>query len=307
MVFVSFTGIDNHQKCVIFGAGLLSEEKKEPYMWLLNAFISVHGSEPQMVKTDQDLAMKAAIEAIFKSAKHRLCMWHIMNKLPSKIGIQINEDVNPVLIILLRDMFDIRDRWIPTYYREINMSGLMKTTSRSESENYFFGQNSKWKSTLVHFFSRFETAIHKQRYTQRLLDNETRTTTPMMETPLLIERHATEVYTREIFYVVQREMIASLWTCLASSKDIICDRDKERKGEFKIVKFMLVLYVVNVLFDEKDHTISCSCLHFELYGILLLEQEIKAIKREREIENQKLDFIHPWRYKVQKSVDPAPL
>ncbi|KAJ9535718.1 LOW QUALITY PROTEIN: hypothetical protein OSB04_un001127 [Centaurea solstitialis] len=61
MVFVPFTRIDNHQKCVIFGASLLSEEKKEPYMWLLNAFISVHGSEPQMVITDQDLAMKAAI------------------------------------------------------------------------------------------------------------------------------------------------------------------------------------------------------------------------------------------------------
>ncbi|KAI3746894.1 hypothetical protein L6452_09336 [Arctium lappa] len=93
MVFVPFTGIDNHQKCVIFGAGMLSDEKKEPYMWLLNAFLSVHGSEPNMVITDQDLGMKATIEVVFKSAKHRLCMWHIMNKLPSKIGSQINEDV----------------------------------------------------------------------------------------------------------------------------------------------------------------------------------------------------------------------
>nr|GEY99932.1 protein FAR1-related sequence 5-like [Tanacetum cinerariifolium] len=38
----------------------------------------------------------------------------------------------------LSDMYAIRDRWIPGYFKEYPMCGLMKTTSRSESSNAFF-------------------------------------------------------------------------------------------------------------------------------------------------------------------------
>ncbi|XP_031131769.1 protein FAR1-RELATED SEQUENCE 12-like [Ipomoea triloba] len=34
-VFVPFTGIDNHKKCVTFGAGLISREDRPSYAWLL--------------------------------------------------------------------------------------------------------------------------------------------------------------------------------------------------------------------------------------------------------------------------------
>lgn len=134
----------------------------------------------------------------------------------------------------LNDMFDIREDWIPAYFRQIQMSGLMKTTSRSESENYFFGQNSNWQSTLVHFFSRFETAIDKQRYNQRLLDHSTRMTTPKLETRLPIEKHAAKIYTREVFLRIQQEILASLWTCTATTHNVVRDSDKLAKGDFEV-------------------------------------------------------------------------
>nr|GFB06173.1 protein FAR1-related sequence 5-like [Tanacetum cinerariifolium] len=37
-----------------------------------------------MVVTDQDGAMKRAIEAVLTESKHKLCMWHIMQKVPAK-------------------------------------------------------------------------------------------------------------------------------------------------------------------------------------------------------------------------------
>lgn len=89
MVFVPFTGVDNHQKCVIFAAGLLSKEDVVSYEWLLEAFLKSHVKEPYLVLTDQDPSMLIAIPKIFKTAKHRLCMWHIMNKLPTKVYIYI--------------------------------------------------------------------------------------------------------------------------------------------------------------------------------------------------------------------------
>nr|GEX98559.1 hypothetical protein [Tanacetum cinerariifolium] len=86
MKFVSFVGIDNHGKCVTLGSGMLLHEDTKSYMWLLNAFMTAFSHEPIMIVTDKDGAMKRAIESVFKKAKHRLCMWHIMQKIPSKTG-----------------------------------------------------------------------------------------------------------------------------------------------------------------------------------------------------------------------------
>nr|KAJ0201697.1 hypothetical protein LSAT_V11C600331200 [Lactuca sativa] len=52
MVFVPFTGIDNHKKCVTFGAGLLSKEDGVSYEWLLRAFLKAFRKQPQLVLSD---------------------------------------------------------------------------------------------------------------------------------------------------------------------------------------------------------------------------------------------------------------
>ena len=85
MVLVPFTGIDNHNRCVTFGAALLASESAKKYTWLLKRFKKVFGSAPKVVVTDQDPAMKLAIAKIFPDTRHRLCMWHIMSKLTTKV------------------------------------------------------------------------------------------------------------------------------------------------------------------------------------------------------------------------------
>lgn len=90
MVFVPFTGIDNHKKCVTFGAGLLSREDTDSYTWLLNSFIKAFGKQPTIVLSDQDPAMKKAIEQVLPESQHRLCMWHITSKLSNKVTHEIN-------------------------------------------------------------------------------------------------------------------------------------------------------------------------------------------------------------------------
>lgn len=86
MVFVPFTGIDNHKRCVTFGAGLLRNESIESYKWLLESFLKAHGKQPRLVLTDQDPAMRDAISTVLPNSRHRLCMWHIMSKLPAKVS-----------------------------------------------------------------------------------------------------------------------------------------------------------------------------------------------------------------------------
>ncbi|XP_071727513.1 protein FAR1-RELATED SEQUENCE 5-like [Rutidosis leptorrhynchoides] len=147
MKFISFTGIDNHKKCVTFGAALLAKEDADSYKWLCEAFKKAFPEEPQIVLIDQDPSMIVAIEAVFKKARHRLCMWHVTEKITNKIGpavsnVGFKDSISQIAwtdkldpdefdkrwfsIVAryklednnwLNEMFNLRRKWIPAYFR----------------------------------------------------------------------------------------------------------------------------------------------------------------------------------------------
>ncbi|KAH6833469.1 hypothetical protein C2S53_012691 [Perilla frutescens var. hirtella] len=85
MVFIPFTGKNNHGKCVTFGAALLSSENTDSYCWVLEKFKDCMGRSPSMLITDQDPALKNAVKHVFSDMRHRLCMWHIMLKFLERV------------------------------------------------------------------------------------------------------------------------------------------------------------------------------------------------------------------------------
>lgn len=126
----------------------------------------------------------------------------------------------------LADMFKMRESWIPAYLRDEPMAGLMRTTSRSESENHFFG---KWTSpylTLVEFLSHYDTAIEYQRYIERKNDHDSRYRKPVLKTNHQLEKEASVFYTHTIFYDVQDEIYSSYSHCM--SVNILQIDDVER-------------------------------------------------------------------------------
>ena len=56
-------------------------------------------------------------------------------------------------------MFRQRRSWIPAYFLEIDMAGLLRTTLRSESSNSFFQHFHERGDTLVQFYSSFELSL----------------------------------------------------------------------------------------------------------------------------------------------------
>ncbi|GJU18407.1 FAR1-related sequence 5-like protein [Tanacetum coccineum] len=274
MVFVPFTGIDHHQKCVSFGAALLSDETTESYAWMLTSFLKVHKKQPILAVTDQDGALRNAILQVFTQSHHRLCMWHITQKLPAKVlgDVDVDSDFRKDFHKLvwnvyitpsvfqerwhaliqkynlsdnkwLSDMYEIRDRWVPGYFSEVPLCGLMKTTSRSESSNAFFQVYSHHGNSLVHFMLCFESAMEKQRYTQRVLDNENAEKAPVMLTKLPIERHACAIGYRSVGDVEE---------C------IIRQRDKRRT----------TVVEAKVSHNQEDGSFECSCGHYNRHGFL---------------------------------------
>ncbi|KAL4561882.1 hypothetical protein LXL04_034064 [Taraxacum kok-saghyz] len=62
LVFVPFTGVDNHKKCITLGGGLLARGTSEYYTWLLKQFLDAFGKQPVIVVTDQEAAVDVAVE-----------------------------------------------------------------------------------------------------------------------------------------------------------------------------------------------------------------------------------------------------
>ncbi|KAL6185743.1 hypothetical protein ACLB2K_041870 [Fragaria x ananassa] len=75
---VLFVGMNNHRGSIIFGAALISDETDETYTWLLRIFLeSMNRKIPKAILTDNDEAMRKAIETMMLEARHCLCIWHI--------------------------------------------------------------------------------------------------------------------------------------------------------------------------------------------------------------------------------------
>ncbi|XP_024984090.1 protein FAR1-RELATED SEQUENCE 5-like [Cynara cardunculus var. scolymus] len=243
MIFVPFFAIDNHKKSVVVGAALIHNESVVDYTWVLNAFVKAHRRQPRFVITNQCALMKQAIPIAFPESKHRLCMWHITKKVkskgwftwqisnylqhrtqfvsefnklvwnvhlgPNEFEMQWNNLIN---FYGLRgdpwfdELYEIKESWIPTYYKDYQMSGLMKTTSKSESINAFFNVYALFWHDLVVFLHSFDNAIESQGATHRSLELTTTSTIPRLVSPCKLEAHAAEVYTRMIFFEVQKEL-----------------------------------------------------------------------------------------------------
>ncbi|GAU52020.1 hypothetical protein TSUD_418370, partial [Trifolium subterraneum] len=244
MIFAPFTGINNHRQSITFGAALLSDETKESFVWLFEAFLkAMGGNKPILIITDQDQAMTNAVEEVFEGSSHRFCMWHILKKLSEKVGGSLNE--NKIFMNCLKSciwnsessdefevkwnniisdyqleqngwlskMYDLRSMWIPAYFKDTFMAGIMRTTSRSESENSFFGNYLNRNLTLVEFWIRFDSALEAQRHKELLADNDTLHSNPELKMHMDLEKHGRDVYTHEIFYIFQKELWSACVDC----------------------------------------------------------------------------------------------
>ncbi|XP_021985874.1 protein FAR1-RELATED SEQUENCE 5-like [Helianthus annuus] len=319
LVFVPFTGIDNHYRNVTFGGALLGSETADSYRWLLRCFVNAFGSEPKVVVTDQDAAMKRAIKDVLSRSRHRLCMWHIWEKLKTKVGpvLSANTDFNTRMTHVvwndtispedfetewhsimstfglenhewLKDMYDLRFDWIPAYYHGEDLAGLMRTTSRCESENYFFGQICNPRCTLVEFFTHFETAMDIQRHEHRRNDHDTRYIESKPWSDFVLEKQASEIYTKTIFKDIQIEIDAAITKCMSKSLDIVGDVQYFEIKDFRqpCTSFLKVQYSK----QEDGLTISCSCKRFEQFGILC--RHIFYVLRYDDINEFPRRYVH---------------
>ncbi|XP_074297626.1 protein FAR1-RELATED SEQUENCE 5-like [Silene latifolia] len=236
--------------------------------------------------------MKIAMPA-FKAAAHRYCMWHIMQKLPEKVGTTVTKETDFVSRMnsivwdsdlepfdfeekwsalieefhledngWLTYMFNKRQRWIPAYYRDIPLGCLLRTTQRSESMNSFFKRFENPRGTLVEFWLRFQSAMDQQRYTQKSLDRDSDLCLTRTKTMLHLEIHASFVYTHALFYEFQKRCVSSLNSCSAG------DSSRDSTTRFLDVEDAILRTTYTVAFNPTTFDAKCSCKMFERKGYI---------------------------------------
>ncbi|XP_031099796.1 protein FAR1-RELATED SEQUENCE 5-like [Ipomoea triloba] len=244
LVFVPFTSIGNHTRCITFGARLLTKEDIDLYVWLLESFKKIMGHDPICVVTDQDPAVKVVLAQVFGASKHRFCMWHIMCKVGEKVGPVLSKD--EVFRTELNGI--VWDNSLDPNAFELRWNHIM--------EKYGLGDN----GCLVEFLVHYDSAIGAQRHAQAKLNVDCEACFPVLKTPLALERHAMAVYTISIFYDVQDEICSACFSCqVVSLTDFNgCVSYVIKDGDHRTWRVELAL---------NDYCASCSCKMFEHRGL----------------------------------------
>ena len=307
MVFGPFTGKDNHGCPIAFGAGFVSGENCDAFSWLFTVFVECMGVAPRIIITDQDWGMRLAIEKVLPGTRHRLCMWHIMSKLFEKIPKSISdrekfskefkscvwsELLDPDEFDILwtsivekysvedhkwfKDMFFIRQVWIPAFFRDVPMGSLMRTTSFSESENSFFKRYSKPLFNFADFTLQYNNAIDAQRNQTERLDYYDSVITPKYVTDLAFEKQLGSVYTDRMFRVVQDLIVEADKSCRMISMSTL-----ENIEVFKVSDARKKIFTVRHEIETESY--ECECKLFLRCGYLC--SHLFFILRNKDVNN----------------------
>ncbi|KAL5577426.1 hypothetical protein UlMin_019125, partial [Ulmus minor] len=289
--FAPFIGMNHHCQSLLLGCALLADETKSTYVWLMRAWLrAMGGHAPKVLLTDQDEVLKEAIAVVFPNTRHCFCLWHIMNKIPEKLGYVTRQHDNFMAKfkkcifkswtneqfekrwgkmidrfnlkgdLWLQSLYEDRERWIPTYMREIFLAGL-STPQRSESVNCFLDKYIQRKTTLKEFLEQYREIIQEKSEEEVKADFETCHKQPALKSPSPYGKQMAAIYTHTIFKKFQVEVLGV----------VACHPRKETEDRatktFRVQDFEENQYFI-VEWNETTSDISCLCRSFEFNGFL---------------------------------------
>ncbi|KAL4398716.1 hypothetical protein AHAS_Ahas01G0319700 [Arachis hypogaea] len=261
--FVSFVGVNHHGKSTLLGCALLGNEEIESYEWVFSQWVKCMGTAPKCIITDQCRSLYRAIKNTLPDTRHRWCIWHIMNKLSSKLGGYrrygaLYGDLNDIVWnsrteesfeddwadfideynlhnnTWLSDLYDDRCMWVPIYFKGEFWVGMRSTQRRAEE----------------------------------LEDDaaDSRGVIPCATTSP-IEKQFQQEYTTTLFRDVQIEFVRKA-NCRVSAVDeqgpLVCVKVEEEK----LLNDTILCILYDVHFDRSTQELRCECNLFESSGVL---------------------------------------
>ncbi|XP_042952303.1 protein FAR1-RELATED SEQUENCE 5-like [Carya illinoinensis] len=311
MPFAPFVGVNHHGQSILLGAGLISSEDTETFVWLFETWLQcMDGIAPKAIITDQDRAMKNAIALVFPNTRHRFCLWHILKKVPEKLG-SYGSYKTEMKSALMKCVYDTQrvdefekcwDELITTYNLHENawLQSLYVEREywRSESMNAFFDGYVHSRTNLKEFVDQFDNALKKKIEKENLADFQSFNVTIPLISRSPIEKRFQELYTIAKFKEVQQQIngIIDLNPKLHKSDGAL--KTYMVEDEVALEEFTkLVRHFVD--FSEDDAVAKCSCGLFEMRGILC--RHILAVFRCNDIRHlPEIYIVDRWRKDIKR-------
>lgn len=287
--FASFTGVNHHGHMVLFGCALIFDESESSFAWIFKTWLSAMGNCPPVsMTTDQDRAIKTAVNQVLPETCHCICKWHILREGqerlahiyladPSFYGELYNciifsetiEDFESSWSSLL-DKYDVRKnewlqavynarkQWAPVYFRGTFFAAISSNHGMSSFLDGYVNQH----TTLPFFFQQYERALENALEREIEADFDTICTKPLLKTPSPMEQQVGNLYTKKIFAKFQEELVETfVYTANKIDGDGVVSKFRVAKYEHDDKAFTVTLNV-------SDMKASCSCQMFEYSGIL---------------------------------------
>ncbi|KAF5452626.1 hypothetical protein F2P56_027602 [Juglans regia] len=264
MPFAPFVGVNHHGQSILLGAGLISSEDTETFTWLFQTWLQcMDGIAPKAIITDQDRAMKNAIAIVFPETRHRLCLWHILKKVPEKLGsyAAYRSGLKTQLMKCVYDTQTIEDfekcwaEFINTY--DLNDNAWL---------NSLYAERENW-TNLKEFVDQFDNALKKKIENENHAEFQSFSQVIPCISRSPIEKKFQELYTNAKFREVQQQVIGVLDLDLSLLTSDGLKKNYLAEDEVRIEEFTkMVTYSVD--FSEEDCNAKCSCGLFQMRGIL---------------------------------------
>ena len=295
MPFAPFVGVTGHGDNCLFGCAILQNETADTFKWLFETFLHCHGGKhPKTIITDQDVAMKIAIPAVFPNTVHRNCLFHVVKKVEEKharsfgkIANFHNEFKDTIHFSLtvadfeeswaamidkykvgelkyLKSMWEIRHKFVPVYFKN-DFFPFIHSTSRSEGTNAIFKDNVGSTYSVSSFLVEYDKIAQNIEENEKHEDSITRTTTPTYWCGNDMEVQAGKMYNRKIFYRFQKQLkfVSKLHV-----------QEIDRNTRYEVYKSNLAAsrdfrarrYIV--LVDLQSENFTCICSKMNKDGIL---------------------------------------
>ncbi|KAL2941197.1 Protein FAR-RED IMPAIRED RESPONSE 1 [Bienertia sinuspersici] len=154
--FANFVGVNYHGQTILLGCALVRNEDTETYKWVMREWLECMGGvQPGGIITDQSVPMAKAIQQVLSDSRHRLCVWHILSKLPRKLlAVKKVGEFHKKMKDVVYDSLSIEEfksRWIE-FIRSFKLEGneWLKAFGKSESLGFslckrHFWANAKFK------------------------------------------------------------------------------------------------------------------------------------------------------------------
>ncbi|EYU42903.1 hypothetical protein ABFS82_14G176500 [Erythranthe guttata] len=287
--FAPFTGVNNHGQMVLFGCALLLDESESSFAWVFETWLSaMNNRRPVSITTDQDRAIKAAVNRVFPQTRHCICKWHILREGQERLAhvylshpsfhgelyscINFSETIEDFESAwsLILDRYDIgknewlhavynaRKQWAPVYFRDTFFAAL----SSNHGVSSFFEGYVNQQTTIPMFFKQYERALENSLEREIEADYYTNCTSPVLKTPSPMEQQAANLYTKKVFEKFQEELVE---TFVHTANKIDGDGSVSK---FRVAKYEQDHKAYIVMLDVSEMNASCSCQMFEYSGVL---------------------------------------